>query len=90
MQWYRAVRDHSTSYGRKIELIRDNKGNLKKVSIQFSHEGSFNFHLSKAVGKDIKLFTKRKVGDCVAKVSISEEEKESNTCVRLYKRSIAI
>ena len=53
---------------------RDRTGNWIEINISFWHEGTFNFHMSKASGVNIKKFTKKEVNNCIAKIVITKEQ----------------
>ena len=75
-EWFRAVRDHSTAYGREISVKRDHKKNVNKsIDIKFTHLGTLKFMTARALWEiDVEKFFEKKVGNCMAKVVVSEDK----------------
>ena len=46
IEFYKAVRDHCTDFGRTTAVIRDKKGNIKSYEVNFHHLQSFIRHLN--------------------------------------------
>ena len=46
IEFYKAVRDHCTDFGRTTAVIRDKKGNIKLYEVNFHHLQSFIRHLN--------------------------------------------
>ena len=75
IQIYRAIKDYSTAYGRNITTIRDKKGALVSIKIEFIHIGALKLHLKELTGGniDIKEYFKRKWSNgCSAKIIATE------------------
>ena len=58
-EWFKAVEDHSTAFGRETEVKRDRKNKVVKYIITFHHLGTFRFHCKEILQNNIKL-TKKK------------------------------
>lgn len=83
VQWYRAVRDHNTSFGREVSETRERNGTLKTVVIKFSDIRSFTFHFSKGLNnsnKDARAYIKKTVRHCKIQLVASTD----NPIVLLY------
>lgn len=75
-QFYRAVRDHSSAYGRVVETIKNKKGVTTQLVIAFSHLGTLKYHLSKVSKiKNVAYYFSKThaVNGCKAKVEVSAE-----------------
>lgn len=76
-QFFRAVRDYRTSFGRNVDIVREKSGTPKEYILKFSHFGALVFHLNLATNKtcDIaKLFTKSNPLGNTAEIEVSEEK----------------
>jgi hypothetical protein len=76
LEWFKAVRDHSTRFGRCTEEKRDKKGVLTELFIKFIDIRSFVFHFSKAIdftNRSAKFYTTKKIRGCKIRVTASEE-----------------
>ena len=59
-KFYKAVRDWSSSFGRKINVEKSKKGEIKLITITFTHKGALQLHLSKITDHpDIKHFSQK-------------------------------
>jgi len=62
-EYFRAVRDYHTAFGRTCEVQRTKKGLISKVIVTFTHLGSFKLQLQEITGKssqEIKASFKKK------------------------------
>ena len=89
LKWYRAVRDYVPSFGRKITVSRKRNRSIKSIEISFTHLGSFRYHLTKAVGEDVKTYLKKSIGDCKLKVVVSED-KPAVLCFDMNRNSLSM
>ena len=74
---FRAIRDYKISYGRKINVVRDNKGIAKVYCITFTHFGALNFHIRHLTREKVniaELFSKKSSVGNTASVVLSEEK----------------
>lgn len=62
-EFFRAVRDWSSEFGRSISIERGANGLLKTQTISFTHKGTFVYHISRVVGERFKVndFLKKSV-----------------------------
>ena len=73
IEWYRAIRDYPSEFGRNILTKKDHYQRLQSVTIKFHHKGSFSFHVGKVL-KDVKSFIEKSVSGYKIKVNFSEEK----------------
>lgn len=76
IEWYKAIRDHSTSFGREVAAKRDRKGVLTEVRISFTDIRSLVYHFSRALDNSSDgsaAFLKKKAGNCKVEVISSSE-----------------
>ena len=75
-QWFRAIQNHSTEFGRSLHIKRDRAGNTISYKISFSHLGTFKYHIGEIIERkdNIKIRKENKVTGELAKVAISEEK----------------
>ena len=67
--WWKAIRDHSTEFGREIIVERDRRSRrVKKIEIKFQHFGTLSFHISKILKEDAKRYLKKHSSNCKLKV----------------------
>ena len=77
IEFYRAIRDFKSEFGRTISKTFDRKKNLKQIVIQFNHIGPLKYHLLQAVDDSIVVtnyIKKSIVGGGSAKIVVSAEK----------------
>ena len=66
-EWYKAIEDHSTEFGRTLEKRKNKHKKTVSYIIQFTHFGTFKYHFGEIIGKDkiilekVKATTKEKI-----------------------------
>ena len=70
---YRAIKDYPSEFGRNISTKKDHYQRLQSITIEFHHQGSFSFHVGKAL-KDVKSFIENGESGHEIKVNFIEEK----------------
>lgn len=76
-KFYKAVRDWSSSFGRSLVLDKKRNGDIKKITIEFSHKRAFECHMKKVTDTPIKRYLKKSVKNNTIEVVISEDKTAS-------------
>lgn len=75
LKFYKAIRDWGIDYGRSIKLERKKNSEIKKITIEFTHKGTFEHHFKKIIDVSVKKYLKKVVKDNTIGVKISEDSK---------------
>ena len=74
-EFYRAVKNWSSEFGRTLHVEKKKNGFPKAYTITFFHKGTFEYHLSQGTGESVKKHLKKKLkGGAVGQVAVSEEK----------------
>ena len=87
LEFYGAIKDYKTAFGRSITVKRDKKGVIEVITISFCHKGALQLHLkevsNKSEGAVRSYFHKQLRFDNIGDIIVSEEQPTTF----VYKRS---
>ena len=58
-EWFKAISDYKTEFGRTINIKRNSKNKPSNYTIVFNHVGCFKFHFTKIVGEKISNYLEK-------------------------------